>query len=284
MTFLLKNILLKWQPKKIQSLLILIALIFQFHVKAIEMRPEESPGEIPVINVADSMVTDTLTHLKKWDSNDYYVSGSVTWKNDDGHKNVNFDLRFGINLENRLNEVDLRADARYVSKKDAPNDNEQNFRINWYRKLYGNIYAAGQGRIERNQKIIESVRLDYAILIGGIGPGYLFETKKGDRSRLSILYYYIQFFIFKESDEIHDFSPSIYLDNNYQLSKKLNLKNWTNVIFYAKSDIGYEMETELGYAITKNLSLGFRHYYLFNGPTLQKNNSNELKIFTKITF
>lgn len=237
-----------------------------------------------LISESDTTAIDSTQTKKKWDSSDTYISGSVTWKNDDGDKKVDFDLRFGINLKNKLNEVDLRADAKYVTKKGSPNDNEQNFRVNWYRTVYRNFYAASQGRLERNQKSLESYRFDYAILLAGIGPGYLFEAKKAGRSRLSILYNYIQIIIFKSEAELHLFSPSIYLDNNYQLTKKLNLKNWTNVIFYAKDDVGYEMETELGYALTKNLSLGFRHYYLFNGPTLQKNNSNELKLFTKITF
>lgn len=238
-----------------------------------------------IISMPDTTATDSTLVGKKWKSSDTYISGSVSWKNDDGNKKVDYDFRFGINLENRLNEVDLKLDSRYVSKKNSANDNEQNFRINWYRKLFHSLYTAGQGRLERNQKTIETLRLDYAILMGGIGPGYLFEPKKaGGRSRLSILYNYIQLFVIKTEVEYHIWAPSVYIDNDYQLTKKLNLKNWTKVIFYAKDDVGYEMETELAYSITKNLAIGLRHYYLLNGPTLQQNNTNELKIYTKITF
>jgi len=266
--------------------LLFVLIVLNFSIRASANEPLPSVFNLPGNNIAisDTTTTDSIQTEKKWESSDTYISGAITWENNDGSKKVDFDLRFGINLKNRLNEVDLRADARYVTKKNSPNDNEQNFRINWYRVLYRDMYLAGQGRIERNQKTWESIRLDYVILIGGIGPGYLFQTKKAGRSRLSLLYNYIQLLVLKSEAETHTFSPSIYVDNDYQLTKKLNLKNWTNIIFYAKDDVGYEMETELGYAITKNLSLGFRHYYLFNGPTLQKNNSNELKIFTKITF
>lgn len=62
--------------------------------------------------ISDTTATDTIQTKKQWDSSDTYISGSVTWKNNDGNKNVDFDLRFGINLKNRLNELDLRADAR----------------------------------------------------------------------------------------------------------------------------------------------------------------------------
>ena len=48
--------------------------------------------------------------------------------------------------------------------------------------------------------------------------------------------------------------------------------------------MGYELETELEYAPWKNVALGFRHYLMLNGPTLQHNSTNELKLFTKITF
>ena len=265
---------------------VILLVVLKFSTVAKANKPVISminkPGNYKT--VSDTTAIDSIRAEKKWKSSDTYISGSVSWKNNDGNKNVDFDLRFGLNLKNKLNEVDLRADARYISKKESPNANEQNFRANWYRTLYHHIYIAGQGRTERNQKTLESVRFDYILLLGGIGPGYLFEAKKAGRSRLSILNNFIQFFIINSDFETHIYSPSIYVDNNYQLTKKLNLKNWTNIIFYAKDDVGYEMETELGYSITKNLAIGFRHYYFFNGPTLQKNQSNELKIYTKITF
>ena len=76
---------------------------------------------------------------------------------------------------------------------------------------------------------------------------------------------------------------SCYIDNNYNLTKNLNFSNLTNIIFWDINDIGFDMESELVYKITKNLGLGLRHTYFLNGPTLQKVRSSELKIYIKIT-
>jgi hypothetical protein len=232
----------------------------------------------------DSAVIDSVKAIKKWKANNSYISGSVSWKNDDGDKKYDFDIRFGTKIKSRLDEIDIRIDAHYVSKKNLPDDNEQNVRVNWYHTLYRKWYTAGQGRIERNQTSIENLRLDYAILLGGVGFGYHFENEKKGSTRLSALYNFLDLVIIHGHVNSQINSPSIYIDNNYQLSEKFNLKNWTNLIFWRKNDIGYEIETELEYAIWKNVALGFRHYLLLNGPTLQHNSTNELKLFTKITF
>lgn len=232
----------------------------------------------------DSATIDSIKAIKKWKSSNSYISGSVSWKNDDGDKKHYFDMTFGTKLKGRLDEIDIRIEAHYVSKKDLPDDNEQNLRVNWYHTLYRKWYLTGQGRVERNQSTYQDIRFDYALLIGGIGAGYKAEIEKSGSSRISILYNFLDIIIIGSKVNSLTQSPSIYLDNNYQLSEKINLKNWTNIIFWSKNDTGYEIETELEYAIWKNLALGFRHYLLINGPTLQHNRTSELKFYTKITF
>jgi hypothetical protein len=232
----------------------------------------------------DSAVIDSVKAIKKWKASNSYISGSVSWKNDDGDKKHYFDATFGTKLQGRLDEIDLRIEAHYVSKKDLPDDNEQNLRVNWYHTVYRKWYLTGQGRIERNQSTYEGLRFDYALLIGGFGLGYKAEIKDFGSSRISVLYNYLDLIIITGKASGHFKAPSIYLDNNYQLAEKVNLRNWTNIIFWARNDTGYEIETELEYAIWKNLALGFRNYLLINGPTLQHSRTSELKFYTKITF
>ena len=233
---------------------------------------------------ADTSCSDSLQSIRKWTTSDSYVSGSMEWTNEDDVREFEFDIQFGANFTGRKDEIDIKLESDFGLKNGKQKDNEQDLRVNWYHSVYKNWHLTGQGRIERNQRTIENTQYDYFIWLAGIGPGYNLEFEEIGNSRISILYNYIQLFVFKGYMEAHTRAPSIYLDNNYQLSKKVNLKNWTSILFYKIDDVGYESETELGYSITEHLALGLRHYYLFNGPTLKYNKSRELRIFTKITF
>ena len=266
---------------------LLFILVFANSARAVEPKEEYTTIGNPIFpetGVNDTSAVDSLKAIKKWNISNTFISGSVSWKNDDGHKNLDFDLRFGINLKSRLDEIDLRFDANYISKKNSPDDNEQHLRVNWYHTLYKKWHFTSQGRIERNQYSSNNLQFDYAILLGGGGFGYHILTEKKGGSRISVLYNYIDLILIKQKSSLDDFAPSVYFDNNYQLTPKINLKNWTNIIFWGKEDIGSEIETELGYAITKNLTLGFRHHFFANGPTLEHSRRSELKLFTKITF
>ena len=233
---------------------------------------------------ADTSSIDSMQSIRKWTTGDTYISGAMEWTNEDNDKEFEFDIQFGANFIGKKDEIDIKLESDFGIKNGKQKDNEQDLRINWYHTLYKKWHLAGQGRIERNQRTIEGTSFDYLIWLGGLGPGYNLEIEETGNSRISILYNYLQLFVFKGNVEIHTKAPSIYLDNDYQLSKKVNLKNWTSILFYDIDDIGYELETELGYSITEHLAIGLRHYFLYNGPTLKYNKSNELRIFTKITF
>ena len=232
----------------------------------------------------DSTISDSVQIPRKWTTSDSYVSGSMEWTNEDDDREFEFDIQFGANFIGKKDEIDIKLESDFGIKNGKQKDNEQDLRINWYHTLYKKWHLAGQGRTERNQRTIENTSFDYLIWLGGFGPGYNLEIKDIGNSRISILYNYLQLFVFKGNVEAHKRAPSIYLDNNYQLSKKVNIKNWTSILFYDIDDVGYELETEFAYSITEHLALGLRQYYLYNGPTLKYNKSNELRIFTKITF
>ncbi|WP_167605987.1 DUF481 domain-containing protein [Maribellus sediminis] len=234
--------------------------------------------------INDSTTIDSVEHIRKWTTSDSYISGAAEWSNEDDDKEFDFDLRFGASLIGRLDEIDIKLESDFSLDNGKKDDNEQNLRVNWYHTLHKKWHVAGQGIIERNQRTFEGVDIDYIILLGGIGPGYFFETKKMGGTRLSVLYNYLQLFIIRGDIEIHKKAPSLYLDNNYQLSERINLKNWTSILFYATDDVGCELETELAYSVTKHLGLGLRHEFLYNGPTLKHKKNNEFRIFTRITF
>lgn len=266
--------------------LIFIMLFVVTVVSAFATEPLTTVAVIPdtVRHSIDTISTDSVHNKRKWSSSDTYISGSLEWRNEDDEKAFDFDIRFGANFTGRLDEIDVKLDSKFVLKNTVLDQKEQNFRVNWYHTLHKQFYLVGQGRLERDQKTYDGIHFDYLILLGGAGPGYHFETKKMGSSRLSVMYNYLQLIIIKGDTKIHSNAPSVYFDNNYQLAKKINLKNWTNIYFWTKDDIGFEIETEMAYSITKNLALGVRYYVLYNGPTLKHEKSTDLRIFTKITF
>jgi hypothetical protein len=233
---------------------------------------------------SDSLSVDSVKVEKKWKMKNTYVGGSVSWKNHEGTKESDYELRFGSSLTGRRDKIDLKLESQYKSKKEGIDDNEQYARINWYHTFYRQFYVLGQGRVERDQLTLEGTRFDYILLQEGIGPGYNLKLEKSGESRVSILYNFFQVEIFKYNIPFHQQAFSLYLDNYYDISRKINLSNWTNIFFWDNNNIGFDIETEILYKLMRNLGLGVRHTYFFNGPTLQKLQSSELKIFIKITF
>ncbi|HSM49346.1 MAG TPA: hypothetical protein VK872_16115, partial [Draconibacterium sp.] len=161
-----------------------------------------------------------------------YVGGSVSWKNHEGTKESDYELRFGSSLTGRRDKIDLKLESQYKSKKEGIDDNEQYARINWYHTFYRQFYVLGQGRVERDQLTLEGTRFDYILLQEGIGPGYNLKLEKSGESRVSILYNFFQVEIFKYNIPFHQQAFSLYLDNYYDISRKVNLSNWTNIFFW----------------------------------------------------
>jgi hypothetical protein len=231
----------------------------------------------------DSVAIDSLKLEKRWKLNNTYIGGSVSWKNQEGNKESDYEFRVGSSITGRLDRIDLKLESLYKSKKGSPNDNEQYARANWYHDFFRRFYVMGQVQLERDQISYEGTRFDYILLQEGAGPGYRLKIEKLGESRLSVLYNFLHVSFFDQNVKGNYQVVSIYLDNSYNLTKKINLSNWTNIIFWSKNEVGFDIETELMYKLTKSLGIGLRHIYFLNGPTLQKQKSSDFKIYIKIT-
>lgn len=84
----------------------------------------------------DSIAIDSLKLKKSWKLNDTYIGGSVSWKNQEGNKESDYEFRVGSSITGRLDRIDLKLESQYKSKNGSPNDNEQFARANWYHDFF----------------------------------------------------------------------------------------------------------------------------------------------------
>ena len=248
--------------------------------------PEEEPISIPIESGTAAFEESQEARLPWWIADSWHADGSVRVSDSNGDSETEYQLDLGAKWTRGYSNNEFTLRGNYKSRNGKEDTDNQNARLRLQRDTDTRLFWMGDIYLERDKTYLIDRDYDYLLAKLNSGAGLKFDWGKGHVTRLALLYNYAYVTLLNIPISAHadTHGPSVYFSNDLQLFPRLGFAQWGEFYYWDDGSNGFSNEMEFTYRISESVSLGLRHVYRDSEADLKNNDTNELKVFTRLTF
>ncbi|MBP6626949.1 MAG: DUF481 domain-containing protein [Arenimonas sp.] len=182
------------------------------------------------------------------------------------------------------NETRLELEADYERDGGEAWDREATGRLGRIRQFTPGWFSMYEGFLERNQVRVQSTDEDYVLLQASAGGGYRWQWDETASLRAAFLWNYFYFDLLDLDRSANLDAPSLFLSGHWAITSRLNALATVRVYHWPDGDTGTEIDSDIGYDLTKHLGFGLRWRYTRDGASLDRDDEDKTEMFLRYRF
>lgn len=250
------------------------------HIPAVSISVTAAPGAVDVALPAEAPPAPA----PGWRPDSGRIDATAKRDTDGDVNDDEIKVRVDTTWTRGPHETRLELEVDYERDGSEAWDREANGRLGRIRQFTPGWFTMYEGFMERNQVRVQSTDQDYLLLQASAGGGYRWQWDETASLRAAFLWNYFYFDLLDLDRSANLDAPSVFVSGHWAITPRLNALATVRLYHWPDGDTGAEIDSDIGYDLTKHLGFGLRWRYTRDGASLDRDDEDKTEMFLRYRF